>query len=59
MGATSTFGDPEFFNGPTHDMRIPERMKQDFPAHDAFREVVASPSIPDLFPTHPIKTVYC
>lgn len=27
-----TFGDPDFFNGPTHGMRIIERMKQDFPA---------------------------
>ena len=27
-----TFDDPDFFNGPTHGMRIIERMKQDFPA---------------------------
>ena len=27
-----TFGDPDFFNGPTHGMRIIQRMKQDFPA---------------------------
>ena len=27
-----TFGDPDFFNGPTHGMRIIERMKSDFPS---------------------------
>ena len=27
-----TFGDPDFFNGPTHGMRIVERMKREFPA---------------------------
>ncbi len=27
-----TFGDPDFFNGPTHGMRIVERMNRDFPA---------------------------
>ena len=27
-----TFGDPDFFNGPTHGMRIVERMNQDFPS---------------------------
>jgi radical SAM superfamily enzyme YgiQ (UPF0313 family) len=27
-----TFGDPDFFNGPTHGMRIVERMKKSFPA---------------------------
>ena len=26
-----TFGGPDFFNGPTHGMRIVERMKRDFP----------------------------
>jgi len=27
-----TFGDPDFFNGPAHGMRIIERMKRDFPS---------------------------
>jgi radical SAM superfamily enzyme YgiQ (UPF0313 family) len=27
-----TFGDPDFFNGPTHGMRIVERMNRDFPS---------------------------
>ena len=27
-----TFGDPDFFNGPAHGMRIIERMKTDFPS---------------------------
>jgi radical SAM superfamily enzyme YgiQ (UPF0313 family) len=27
-----TFGDPDFFNGPTHGMRIVERMNKDFPS---------------------------
>jgi radical SAM superfamily enzyme YgiQ (UPF0313 family) len=27
-----TFGDPDFFNGPTHGMRIVQRMKKSFPA---------------------------
>lgn len=27
-----TFGDPDFFNGPTHGMRIVERMKSEFPS---------------------------
>ena len=27
-----TFGDPDFFNGPTHGMRIVERMNREFPA---------------------------
>jgi hypothetical protein len=27
-----TFGDPDFFNGPGHGMRIVERMKKDFPS---------------------------
>lgn len=27
-----TFGDPDFFNGPTHGMRIVERMKNQFPS---------------------------
>lgn len=27
-----TFGDPDFFNGPTHGMRIVERMHQEFPS---------------------------
>jgi len=27
-----TFGDPDFFNGPTHGMRIVERMNREFPS---------------------------
>jgi radical SAM superfamily enzyme YgiQ (UPF0313 family) len=27
-----TFGDPDFFNGPTHGMRIVERLNRDFPS---------------------------
>jgi radical SAM superfamily enzyme YgiQ (UPF0313 family) len=27
-----TFGDPDFFNGPTHGMRIVQRMNRDFPS---------------------------
>jgi radical SAM superfamily enzyme YgiQ (UPF0313 family) len=47
-----TFGDPDFFNGPTHAMRIVETMRREFPglSYDATIKVEHLLGHPDLLP---------
>ncbi|HTA67603.1 MAG TPA: CUAEP/CCAEP-tail radical SAM protein [Bryobacteraceae bacterium] len=47
-----TFGDPDFFNGPTHAMRIVETMHREFPGltYDATIKIEHLRGHPDLLP---------
>ena len=47
-----TFGDPDFFNGPTHAMRIVEEMHREFPAltYDATIKIEHLLKHPELLP---------